>query len=169
MSEFKTSPAPLDATQEPLIQAADFERLIREQVGMGEHFHFTVSHLSRGRAVLHYPFDPRTLRPGAAISGPTQFTIADTALYAAVLSVIGMQPLAVTTDMTMHFLRKAPAAALRAEAQLLKIGRSIAMGRVDLYSEALLADGSPRMEPVSHAVGSYHVPDPRSVGSRSTS
>ena len=49
------------------------------------------------------------LRPGGTVSGPTLMAVADLALYVAILGEIGIVPLAVTTSMTINFLRK-PAA-----------------------------------------------------------
>ena len=46
------------------------------------------------------------LRPGGTVSGPVLMTVADFALYVAILSEIGLVPLAVTTSLTINFLRK---------------------------------------------------------------
>jgi len=103
-------------------------------------------------AVVTYPVSERDLRPGGTVSGPTMFTVADVALYVAVLSRIGLVPLAVTTDISIHFLRKPAAhAALRGECRLVKLGRTLATGDVLIYSEG----GD---DPVAHAVGSYAIP-----------
>ena len=49
------------------------------------------------------------LRPGNTVSGPVMMWIADCATYGAVLTEVGLVPLAVTTNITMNFLRKPPA------------------------------------------------------------
>jgi uncharacterized protein (TIGR00369 family) len=92
------------------------------------------------------------LRPGGTVSGPTLMALADVALYAAVLGEIGIVPLAVTTSLTINFLRR-PDADRRviAVCRLMKVGKSLAMGEVSLYSEGL-------EEPVAHAVGTYAIP-----------
>ena len=61
-------------------------------------------------------------------------------------------PLAVTTDLSIHFLRK-PSADRRiiGVCRLIKVGRTLAVGEVTLYSEGL-------DEPVAHVVGSYSIP-----------
>ena len=78
--------------------------------------------------------------------------IADVALYVAILGRIGIVPLAVTTSLTINFLRK-PTAKSRiiAECKLLKVGRTLIVGEVSLYS-----DGSEEL--VAHVVGTYSVP-----------
>ena len=92
------------------------------------------------------------LRPGGTVSGPVMMTVADVALYVAILGEIGIVPLAVTTSLSFNFMRK-PAGDRRiiGDCKLLKLGRSLAVGEVTLYSEGL-------PEPVAHAVGTYAIP-----------
>ena len=105
----------------------------------------------RGATVSHR-IGPAELRPGGTVSGPVLMGVADVALYVAILGEIGIVPLAVTTDLTIHFLRK-PSAERRiiGVCSLIKVGRTLAIGEVTLYSEGL-------DEPVAHAVGSYSIP-----------
>jgi acyl-coenzyme A thioesterase PaaI-like protein len=95
------------------------------------------------------------LRPGGTVAGPVLMTVADVALYVAILGEIGIVPLAVTTSMSINFMRK-PAAdrSIVGACKLLKLGRSLAVGEVTLYSEG-------RGEPVAHAVGTYAIPPAR--------
>lgn len=105
----------------------------------------------RGATVAH-AVGPDELRPGGTVSGPVLMGVADVALYVALLGEIGIVPLAVTTSLTVNFLRK-PAADRRivAVCRLMKVGKSLAMGEVHLYSEGL-------EEPVAHVVGTYSIP-----------
>ena len=89
-----------------------------------------------GRVRVVRPYDPRSLRPGGVISGPTMMALADMAVYALVLAHIGEVPMAVTTSLTMHFLRPAKPGDLVAEASLLKLGRRIATADVRLWTES---------------------------------
>ena len=91
------------------------------------------------------------LRPGGTISGPTMMELADFAMYVAVFSAIGAQPLAVTTNLTINFLRKPARADLIAAAKLMKVGKRLAVGEVAIYSE-----GSD--EPVAHVTATYSIP-----------
>ncbi len=92
------------------------------------------------------------LRPGGTVSGPVMMEVADTALYVALLAEIGIVPMAVTTSLTINYLRKPSAGRdLIGVCRLLKVGRSLAMGEVTLYS-----DGDPA--PVAHATGTYAIP-----------
>ncbi len=95
------------------------------------------------------------LRPGGTVSGPTLFAIADLALYVAILGQIGMQPLAVTTNLNINFLNKPlPAKDLLGECRLIKVGKSLIMGDVFIYSEG-------QEQPVVHATGTYSIPPKR--------
>jgi acyl-coenzyme A thioesterase PaaI-like protein len=92
------------------------------------------------------------LRPGGTVSGPVLVAVADVALYVAILAEIGIVPLAVTTSLSINFLRKPPAgSAIVGTCKLLKLGKALAVGEVWLYSE-----GSD--EPAAHAVGTYSIP-----------
>jgi acyl-coenzyme A thioesterase PaaI-like protein len=94
------------------------------------------------------------VRPGGTVAGPALFALADVALYAAVLSRIGPVELAVTTSMTINFLRKPAPRPVIAEARLLQLGRRLAYGEV-----LLLSDGE--ADPVAHATGTYSIPPDR--------
>lgn len=112
----------------------------------------TIHEVGNRGATVSRDIPTSELRPGGTVSGPTLVAVADLALYVAILGEIGIVPLAVTTNLTIHFLRK-PAAAKRVSGvcKLLKVGKSLAVGEVSLYSEGL-------SEPVAHVVGTYSIP-----------
>jgi uncharacterized protein (TIGR00369 family) len=105
-----------------------------------------------GSVVVAHPVGAAELRPGGTVSGPVMMTLADVALYLAILARIGIVPLAVTTNLSINFLRK-PRADRRvvARCRLLKLGRALAVGEVYIYSEG-------EDEPVAHATGTYSIP-----------
>jgi acyl-coenzyme A thioesterase PaaI-like protein len=106
-------------------------------------------------AVVAHEVGVSELRPGGTVSGPVLMGVADAALYVAILGEIGIVPLAVTTSLTINFLRKpAGSKAVVGVCKLMKLGRSLAVGEVWLYSE-----GEP--EPVAHVVGTYAIPPRR--------
>lgn len=103
-------------------------------------------------AVVTHPVGHAELRPGGTVSGPTIMTLADVALYAAILGEIGIVPLTVTTNLNVHFLRRPePAQEIRAHSRLLKVGKNLVVGDVAIYS------GSDP-DPVAHATGTYSIP-----------
>lgn len=97
-------------------------------------------------------FQDGFLRPGGTISGPTMMELADFAMYVAVFSAIGPQPLAVTTNLNINFLRKPAKADLVADARLMKVGKRLAVGEVTIYSEGMA-------EPVAHVTSTYSIAD----------
>jgi uncharacterized protein (TIGR00369 family) len=107
--------------------------------------------VGRGTCRVRMAYHPRHLRPGGTLSGPAMMTLADFALYVAVLSVAGRTPLAVTTNLSINFLRKPEQADLLAECRLLKAGARLCVGEVTIRSEGLAAA-------VAHATGTYSVP-----------
>lgn len=103
-------------------------------------------------AIVKHHVGNDELRPGGTVSGPVLMGVADVALYVAILGTIGIVPLAVTTSLSINFLRKpSPNKSIIGVCKLMKVGRSLAVGEVALYSE-----GSE--EPVAHAVGTYSIP-----------
>jgi len=105
-----------------------------------------------GGATVRHHIGSEELRPGGTVSGPVMMAVADIALYAAILGEIGIVPLAVTTSLNVNFLRKPSAQRdIIGVCTLMKVGRSLAVGEVNLYSE-----GDER--PVAHAVGTYSIP-----------
>lgn len=116
---------------------------------------FVVDAVEPRYARLRIATDDSHLRPGGTISGPTMMAIADHALYVAILGTIGLVPLAVTTSLNINFLRK-PAAGqdLLAECRLIKVGRVLIVGDVEIRS------GNSE-EAVAHATGTYSVPPDR--------
>lgn len=76
------------------------------------------------------------LRPGGTISGPSMFSLADLAMYAVVLGMIGPVALAVTTNCSIDFMRKPEAGKdLLGTARIHKLGKALAVGDVLIRSE----------------------------------
>ena len=91
------------------------------------------------------------LRPGGTVSGPTMFLLADVSFDLATLSIIGPKSLTVTTNCSINFLRKPNISDLICETRVLKIGKTLSVGDVLIYSEGI-------KEPVAHASLTYSIP-----------
>jgi uncharacterized protein (TIGR00369 family) len=121
--------------------AADFPQSTITLLAVGE-----------GNARVRQDIDERHLRPGGTVSGPTMMATVDAAAYVALLHRIGLVALAVTSNLSIAFLRKPkPGRALVAEARLLKVGRKLAVAEVTVSSEG-------EDEPVAHATLTYVIP-----------
>lgn len=113
---------------------------------------FSIDTLDETELVMRLHIDERHLRPGGTVSGPSMFGLADVAAYVATMARIGKEALAVTTNCSIDFMRKPVAGAdLLAHARVLKLGRSLSVTDVLVYSE-----GSP--EPVARASLTYSIP-----------
>ena len=99
---------------QPILSADEVARAIR--AGFGRPMQFVIEELRAGYARTRTPLDRASmLRPGGVLSGPTLFEAADLAMYAVVLGHIGPQLMAVTSDLSIRYLRKAaPADVLKA-------------------------------------------------------
>ncbi|MEZ5569678.1 MAG: PaaI family thioesterase [Halioglobus sp.] len=118
---------------------------------------FTIESVGRRSASICRTVSERDLRPGGTVSGPTLMELADTALYVAILGEIGLVALAVTTNLNINFLRKpSPDRNLIAQCRLIKVGKTLVVGEVSMFSEG-------DAEPVAHATGTYSIPPARAA------
>lgn len=97
-------------------------------------------------ALLHT--EGLSLRPGGIISGPTVFGLCDAALWYACFTVIGIEPMALTSELSIRYLRPARGAELRARAELHHAGRRSIIGSVVAWTDD-------RDRPVAVAQGTY--------------
>ena len=134
----------------------EFERISREQLPFAVEFGFRVEEMADGRALARAVYHDRFLRPGGTVAGPVMMGLADFAMYAAVLSLIGPVALAVTTNLNVNFLRKPPPGDVLAEARILKLGKRLAVGEVGVRSAA-------QEDLVAHVTATYSIP-PRTDG-----
>lgn len=95
-----------------------------------------------------------SLRPGGIISGPTVFGACDAALYYACFTRIGIEPMALTSELSIRYLRPARGAAVHARAELHHVGRRSIIGSVTAWTD------DPE-RPVAVAQGTYVRPAPQ--------
>ena len=102
-----------------------------------------------GECTVRLNANERHLRPGNTVSGPCLFTLADIGGYVCVLSHLGREALAVTTSLTINFMRKAGPGSVDGHCRILKLGKSLMVFDIDI-----VADGAT----VAHATGTYAIP-----------
>ena len=113
---------------------------------------FVVEDLNETGCVVRMPITESHLRPGGTVSGPSMFGLADVSAYVATMGQIGKQALAVTTNCSLDFMRKPEAGCdLIARATILKLGRSLSVTDILLFSEGKNA-------PVARATMTYSIP-----------
>lgn len=133
----------MTAAELQVFLAKDFAQVVAD---------FNVERADAAGLCLRLRVQDKHLRPGGTVSGPAMFGLADVAMYLAILSRIGPVALAVTTNCSIDFMRKPLAGVdMLAEARVLKLGRSLAVGDVMLFSQGLV-------EPVARAGLTYAIP-----------
>jgi uncharacterized protein (TIGR00369 family) len=115
---------------------------------------YEIEEVWHGGCRLRLRYDKRALRPGGTLVGAAMMSLGDFAMYVAVLSAIGWVPLAVTTNLTINFLKKPAARDLLAQARLIKLGRRLAVGEI-----AIRSDGEDDL--VAHVTSTYSIPASR--------
>jgi uncharacterized protein (TIGR00369 family) len=97
---------------------------------------------------LRMRIEASSLRPGATVSGPTIFTLVDTVAWLLTLAQLGPGRDAVTSSVSIHYLRRPVLADLLGEGQLLRMGKRFSVTDVLVYSEGV-------DEPVAQATVTY--------------
>jgi acyl-coenzyme A thioesterase PaaI-like protein len=93
------------------------------------------------------------LRPGGFISGPTQFGAADAVLWYLVFGAIGrIEPMALTSELSIRFLRPAQGKILWARAELESVSRRNVVGTVRVWCD------DREHKPTATAQGTYALP-----------
>ncbi|WP_271412278.1 PaaI family thioesterase [Pseudomonas sp. Q1-7] len=132
--------------------AEQVEALIRAGVPMADDIDLRIERMDEQGALARVPFQPKLVRPGGTLSGPTIMALADAAMYAVVLGRLGKVEMAVTSNLNINFLTRPKPVDLLAEARILKLGRRQAVCEVSLYSAGEEDDL------VAHVTGTYALP-----------
>ena len=86
-------------------------------------------------AVARHEADAAMLRPGGIISGPTLFGLCDGVLWYALFGAVGIEPMALTSELSIRFLRPARGQAVLARCDLNHIGRRSVIGTIRCWVE----------------------------------
>lgn len=112
---------------------------------------YRLEDIAPGRATMRLDPDDSHLRPGGTVSGPSLFALADVGAYAVLLAHIGPEPLIVTTNMSINFMRRPRPGPLLAECAILKLGRRLAVVAIGIRAEG-------GTDLVAQASATYSVP-----------
>nr|WP_229801946.1 PaaI family thioesterase [Amylibacter ulvae] len=115
---------------------------------------FEIIHMDGETVDVRMNVKEQHLRPGNTVSGPSMFALADVAYYIATMARIGPEALTVTTNCSIDFMRKPAPTNMIGKARVLKMGKTLSVGDVMLYSEGI-------DEPVAHANLTYAIPPAR--------
>jgi uncharacterized protein (TIGR00369 family) len=146
--------APPAAHGQPRLTAQAVDQMIHvhfPQVHFGGQIIF-IDQLGERSATLRMKAVDRIIRPGGTISGPAMFTLADVGIWVLLLAELGEHALqAVTTNLNLNFLSRPAPVDMLCEARILKLGRRLAVGEIELRSEG-------HDELIAHATGTYAIP-----------
>jgi uncharacterized protein (TIGR00369 family) len=137
--------------KEAKVSAAELAEMARENVPIVGMLAMQVESVQPGAVTIRVPYRDEFVRPGGTVSGPVMMTVADFAMYGVVLSLIGRVELAVTTNLSINFLRRPPPGDVLAKARILKLGKRLAVGEVYLH-------GGDDEDLVAHVTSTYSIP-----------
>ncbi len=135
----------------PVMTATELNDLLHSLFPIKANRVLTVEDVGPMTARVRLHFSERNLRPGGTLAGPSLFLLADTALYIAVMAMLGPVTHAVTTNLNINFLRKPEAGDAIGVGRLLKLGKRLAVGEVAIYDAS-------ETDLVAHATGTYSIP-----------
>ena len=112
--------------------------------------------LGDGFAVAAYDVRDDDIRPGGFVSGPTQFAVADAALwFLTFVALDRIEPMALTSELSIRFLRPAQGRRVLCRATLEAVNRRSVVGTAHVW-----CDGTPERITAT-AQGTYAIPLPR--------
>jgi uncharacterized protein (TIGR00369 family) len=131
----------------PLVNAEELTDFMRAAFP-GQELTWEIGDVTDEGLVVRCPVRSEQSRPGGTLSGPALMSFADGAAYVTVLARIGLQALAVTTNLNINFLRRPKLETVRVDTHLLRIGRTSAVVETTLFTDG-------EHDPIAHAVVTY--------------
>lgn len=139
-------------TVEPArVTIAEFDRIAQDGSGFLDIYDFVAEEICYKSARMRLRYRDYHVRAGGTMAGPSMMALADFAVYAALMGTVGPVQMAVTSSLSINFLRRPPAADMIGEARILKTTRRLAFAEVDLYTAGEDA-------PIGHVTSTYAIP-----------
>ena len=113
---------------------------------------FEIREISKDSFVLGLVTSQKHLRPGDTVSGPTMFALCDVTSYIGLLAILGPVAQSVTTNCSIDFMRRPEAGLLVCRANVLKLGKRLAVFDGRIYSGVL------EEKPVARFSVTYAIP-----------
>ena len=120
-----------------VVTKEDLEQTLA-QAGFIGAYEFELVEFSAGKCTVKAPFKKTNLRPGGIIGGPLLMTAADVTMWLAILTLTGLDEMAVTTELKTSFLTAASQGDVLCSAQVLKEGRRLIYGTAECRSSGKL-------------------------------
>lgn len=130
------------------LPAAELQARMRALLPLAESWAVEVLQAEGGTSRVRLPPRPDLLRPGGTVSGPALMGLADMAMWAALLGITDGEDRSLTSNLSIHFLRRLAPGPVVAEARLLKPKGRFLYGEVLIYAEGAT-------EPAAHVTSSW--------------
>jgi len=131
----------------------EFNRMTHAQMPLVEMLGFVVEKVDHDECVVRAIYKEDFLRPGGTVSGPIMMALADYAMWGAIMARSEGVRMAVTSNLNIHFLIRPEPYDIVAVARVIKFGRRLAVGTVELF-------GNQQSDLVAHVTCSYSLPPP---------
>lgn len=120
-----------------MLDVATVNRVIAESFTAAHSDGFRCEELGEGWAIGRWFYQADQLRPGNYIPGPVMFGLADVSLWMAVFTAIGVEVMAVTSEMSIRFLRPAQGGDLMAKAVVNSVSSRRIVGTIELWVDGM--------------------------------
>lgn len=108
----------------PAVTADQLRRVLAE-AAFTQAYRFELDRFAAGECTLRVPYQPGFDRPGGIIAGPVFMAAADVAVWLAIMTLLGEQATAVTTELNTRFLNAAKREDFTCQGSILKAGRRL--------------------------------------------
>ena len=112
-----------------------FNAILKETTPLAAYLGIRAERIEVGEAWSRIAFSEAALRAGGTFSGPALMALIDVCMYAAVLGASGDDPRALTSNIAITFLRRAPARDLIARCRLLNRDSDFVVGSIIVLPE----------------------------------
>lgn len=115
-----------------LASADDINAFMVDTFGTSTH---SCVEVGDGWAVARLDVSPHALRPGEIISGPSVFGITDTAITFAAWTRIGLEPMLLTSELSIRYARPARGSVLFVRGEVLSVSRRTVIGSAFAWTD----------------------------------
>ena len=133
------------------VTVEELNRIVRQELPLVETLGFVVESMDEGKCVVRAVFKDDHLRPGGTLSGPIMMALADFAMWGAIMSKAQRVQMALTTNLNINFLLRPEPGDIVAVAKIMKLGKRLAVGSVDVF-------GNNESDLVAHVTCTYSLP-----------
>ena len=133
------------------VTLAEFNRVTREHMPLVQMLGFVPESLDQGECIVRAVYKEDFLRPGGTVSGPIMMALADYAMWGAIMNRAERVQMALTSNLNINFLVRVEPGDIVAVAKVIKLGKRLAVGTVELF-------GNPQNDLVAYVTCTYSLP-----------